>query len=344
MRFRSFIQRRIVWVIAGGVLLAALTAAFAPARAWMGQCTGPSDPNCDNVFTNNSPLPGNFTGTNNRDAMINNSTVGDQIQGLDSDDYILNNGNVTTIIDAGAGDDIIVNNGTVNDEIQGGAGNDVIINRNNVWGDINGGANDDQITHTGYATNIIGGDGSDTVTIGDGGFVDNTINGGNGSDTLIFDLSTVWSSDYWAARQALQSANPAGGSLQWEGNTYVWTLFEFLINRIRLIQGPLPDLVIITDDGNGDEVPLGTTLLPPPRCSFLINAHGPKWVKLDDCYIEHGAPLYLLCLDSEGNWTDAYIRNTSLTENGDTLFFEVYQHGFCAAFGADEEGFDDGGE
>ena len=132
----------------------------------------------DDLFDNQSSLPGIALGGSGDDVLIGGSGV-DSISGEDGDDIVF----------GGDGDDLITGDGgadTINggdgaDRIRGGSGNDII----------DGGDGDDPVLDGQGGDDIVrGGEGDDTVVggignddvFGDAG--DDRVSGGNGDDTI----------------------------------------------------------------------------------------------------------------------------------------------------------------
>ncbi|NWF70988.1 MAG: hypothetical protein HXY40_18030 [Chloroflexi bacterium] len=172
---------------------------------------------------------GSDTITNN--GAVNFGIYGDSISGDSSgNDTITNNGSVTTIVgDSISGDssgnDTITNNGTTTniygDNLSGGSssGSDTITNNGVVVGDIDAGGGDDTVIIRGLSV------------VGDG------INGGDGFDTLTFDLSSTNPAELQAIAQQIAAANPAGGTITIFGSTYNWLNFEQLTQILTVLQG-----------------------------------------------------------------------------------------------------------
>jgi hypothetical protein len=195
----------------------------------------------------------NNAGTGN-DTITNNGTVNDSIFGdtttdpvSTGNDIITNNGVIVFNIygdefnGTGTGSDTITNNGTVNN-INGANGNNVVDNTGTVNGSITTGADTDTVTNSNTVNgNISVGDGNDTVIIqGNDAIVGGTMDGGNGTDVLTFNLSTddPAQAEAWAAEFA--AANPNGGTITINGQTYTWTNFEELQYFIELTSRPQP--------------------------------------------------------------------------------------------------------
>jgi hypothetical protein len=90
----------------------------------------------------------------------------------------------------------------------------------------NGGSGNDNITCGGVdADGINGGFGNDTIVIQDGAAINGVIDGGGGSDTLIFS-HTGLSDTESAQLNAIAASNPATGFVILKGQLYVWANME----------------------------------------------------------------------------------------------------------------------
>jgi len=139
----------------------------------------------DTIF-NSGTTPWIQGGTGD-DTITNTGTVTTSINGDEDNDTITNSGSVANVIDGGDGDDNITNSGSVT-TIRGGAGDDTITTSGHVTGNIAGQDGMDHIIINGRVDgDILGGNGGDTIWLNAGASVGGTINGGGGSDAIIFD-------------------------------------------------------------------------------------------------------------------------------------------------------------
>jgi len=206
------------------------------------------------------------------DTIINNGTVnmvivGDDVaNGQGGNDTITNNGVIQQTIFGDAaqdgGDDTITNNGTVGWDILGDSassgGNDVIVNTGTVDGSIYGDnadtnplAGDDTIINSGTVGGVIDAEaGDDTVTLEDGanGGADDVlvIDGGAGTDVLVFSFTITDPELYDQIAAEIAAQSPAGGSITINGQTYIWSNFEQLVNLLRFA-GTRPVTVRLND-------------------------------------------------------------------------------------------------
>ncbi|MFN8375750.1 MAG: hypothetical protein U0694_23120 [Anaerolineae bacterium] len=241
-----------------------------------GDTGGVSDGAGNDVIINNGTVTQSiygdaFLGTGTGSDVITNNglvygaIVGDASDGASSgSDVIVNNGTVINSIHGdtggtadGSGGDVIINNGTIAQDIYGdaflgnGTGSDAITNNGsvtNIYGDDynNAGTGNDTITNNGTVNNINAGGGSDTVVInGTTSTVNGTIDGGTGYDVLTFNLTSANPDELRSWAEQIAAANPAGGTLTFNGHTYTWVNFEeltrlvFSIARINLPADPL---------------------------------------------------------------------------------------------------------
>ena len=115
-------------------------------------------------------------------ADINNDTNDTLLSGTSRNDYFWNeNSNVT--IEAGDGNDEISNDGS-DVTIDGGAGNDTLYN-SAYYATLDGGSGHDYISNRGHYATINGGAGNDYIySEGGSSWIDVTIRGGDGKDTI----------------------------------------------------------------------------------------------------------------------------------------------------------------
>ena len=141
----------------------------------------------DDLFDNQSSLPGTVLGGSGDDVLIGGSGIDsirgedgdDTIFGGDGDDLIYGDGG-TDAINGGDGADRI-RGGDGNDTIDGGDGDDLLLDGQGGNDVVRGGAGDDTVIGGSGNDEVFGDAGDDRVSGGDG---DDTIRGGNGDDTL----------------------------------------------------------------------------------------------------------------------------------------------------------------
>ncbi len=182
------------------------------------------------------------TGNGGNDIIINNGTVAGDMDG----DTVLGNG----------GNDTLINNGIVGDDMDGdnaqhNGGDDLIINNGTVGGDIeaddnttapNSRGGNDIIVVNGIVEGSVFGDfgvqfgGDDTVILQNGanGGSDHEmyIDGNDGNDTLVFNFTVNDHTAFDTLVAQIKDANPAEGSLTFNGQTFIWKNFEHLGNQL----------------------------------------------------------------------------------------------------------------
>ncbi len=212
----------------------------------------------DDIIINNGTTLSNGGGTGE-----NGDIEGDVATGNGGNDVIVNNGTVAGDIDGDSalgsgGNDILINNGTVGDDIDGdnvrlSGGDDLIINNGTVGGDIeaddnttaeNSRGGDDVIVVNGTIEGSVFGDfgvaigGDDTVILQNGanGGSDHEmyLDGNDGNDVLIFNFMVNDQTALDALASQISNANPASGSLTFNGQTFTWKNFEHLHNQLLL--------------------------------------------------------------------------------------------------------------
>lgn len=182
------------------------------------------------------------TGNGGNDVIVNNGTVagdmdGDSAFGNGGNDTLINNGIVGDDIDGdnashNGGDDLIINNGTVGGDIEADdnttaknsrGGNDIIVVNGTVDGSVFG--------DFGVA---IGGDDIVILQNGANGGSDHElyIDGNDGNDTLVFNFSITDQKALDTLAVQIKDANPADGSLTFNGQTFTWANFEHLQNQL----------------------------------------------------------------------------------------------------------------
>ena len=218
----------------------------------------------DDTITNNGVVTnyisgdgaGGNTTTNSGDDTITNNGQVDTITGDGTDsannsgnDTITNNGTATNIYgdstygDNNTGDDTITNTGSVRFGIEGdggksksnNTGNDTITNSGTA-GYIEGQGGNDTITNSGTViTSIDAGSGDDQVNLTGQAQVGNTIDGGVGTDTLNFAMTTSDQSQYNNAKTVIAAGGD--GQFNWGAGIIQWVNFENLMDNLVLQQG-----------------------------------------------------------------------------------------------------------
>ena len=175
----------------------------------------------DDTITITGTLTGNVTGGANDDTI----TVDGIMTGLLF-------GDVTGVDQIGS--DTIIINGTVNGAVIGdsgqghtSAGSDVIIINGSITGNVLG----DSISQI---TGVAGG--NDTFILRDGahGGPDNSLTmiGIIGYDTLVFQFTVNSEADDLALTALIAGANPNFGSIVFQGQTFIWSAFDELVNDL----------------------------------------------------------------------------------------------------------------
>ncbi len=156
-------------------------------------------------------------------------TLGDNSRGIFAGGTVINQGAITTHGETAAAiflrdsNNTVRNTGTLTTTglnavgIQGGSGNDIIDNSGN-------------IRSSGASINA--GAGDDTVVIS-GGQITGLIDGGSGTDSLIFRMS-IAPDGIEALAAELAAAAPGGGTITIHGQTYTWVNFEDLVNQLYM--------------------------------------------------------------------------------------------------------------
>lgn len=194
----------------------------------------------DDQITNNGLVEGQITGGNNKDTIINNGTVNNMIEGEKHNDTITNNGTVNDDILGNNGADTIINNGTA-ESVIGGSGSDTLENNGTINSDLQAGSGKDEITNTGTVNGaIIADDGDDTVTLsGENVQIGDIVDGGPGSDTLDFSMSTYDEGQYNDAK-AVIAEGENDGTFAWGLGDITWESFETLFDNLILLVAPAP--------------------------------------------------------------------------------------------------------
>lgn len=220
----------------------------------------------DDTITNNGVVTnyisgdgadGNSTTNSGNDTITNNGQVdtitGDGTNSLNNtgDDTITNNGQATWIYGDStfgannSGDDAITNTGTVRfgimgdgyDNTRNNAGNDTITNSGTA-GYIEGQGGNDTITNSGTViTSIDAGTGDDQVNLtGTQAQVGNDIDGGAGTDTLNFAMTTSDQAQYNDAKTVIAAGGD--GQFNWGAGVIQWLNFETLLDNLVLQSAP----------------------------------------------------------------------------------------------------------
>ena len=212
------------------------------------------------VYGDGAPFTGN--GGNDRitiNGTANGDVYGDLISGNGGADRIIVNGSVATLIQAdgtggNGGPDEIIINGSVTRYVAGdvaplGGADTITISGwvgESVYGDYvtlaSGAGANDTITIDGTVVGSVYGDslgvsggepavgGNDSITLQNGANIGGVIDGGNGTDTLVFNFSGLSASDL-AAVQSVVTAASSSGSVTISGHTYTWTSIEQFVNN-----------------------------------------------------------------------------------------------------------------
>jgi len=221
----------------------------------------------NDTITNEGTLDGYLWGggygtdPNQNDTLINNGTVGDGevnpytnldddgIWGSTGDDIIINNGTVNgglvgaifgdDSLGTGSDDDTIIHNGTANGDINGdfsAQGNDTITINGTVNGGVYGDAAPMLVPYGGTT-----GGGNDEIILQNNAVVTGGIFGGAGFDILTFAFEILDFLLYNAVINTISTANPASGSLDYNGNIFQWWGFEQIQNNVVFIGTPPPE-------------------------------------------------------------------------------------------------------
>lgn len=212
----------------------------------------------DDTIINNGTTVSDGDGTGK-----NGDIEGDVATGNGGNDVIVNNGAVAGDMDGdtalgNGGNDTLINNGSVGDDMDGdnashNGGDDLIINNGIVGGDIeaddnttakNSRGGNDIIVVNGTVEGSVFGDfgveigGDDTIILQNGanGGSDHDmyIDGNDGNDKLIFNFTVNDQSTLDTLASQIASADPASGSLSFNGQTFTWKNFERLQNQLVL--------------------------------------------------------------------------------------------------------------
>jgi len=141
---------------------------------------------------------------------------------------------------------VVTNSGTIegnrfNDVEFRGTGDDTFVN-----------------TETGVVGgNVVMGNGEDTAQIHVESTINGTINGGNDVDVLIFETNDPDQIDDLAA--ALAGLSPAGGTLDFNGQSFRWSNFEELRAILTIIIEEVAQAAEANDNGQGGEQASPTT-------------------------------------------------------------------------------------
>lgn len=179
----------------------------------------------DDEVTIDGHVEGNVTGDGIAAAGV--SVGGDDILVVSETGTVEGNVSGDGVAAAGGtsgGDDTITIDGTVEGNVYGDGmlsagsrgGDDVIIVNGTVEGDV--------LADGLAAFEDEGGD--DTVIVGEDASIEGTIDGGDGTDTLV--LKNVY-------QDKLDALDPNDGTITKNGQTYTWLNFEFLVGKLREI-------------------------------------------------------------------------------------------------------------
>jgi hypothetical protein len=201
----------------------------------------------NDTLTNNGDAIMMFAGADN-DTMTNNGGFVDLMVGDAGSDTIVNNGSVD-VLDGAADRDTIINNGHMGGMLGGGDsdtlinngdgiamigefGNDTLVNNGRIHF-MAGEAGSDTLINRGEVYDILGNIHDDTVILQDGASVAGIINGGRDFDSLQFDI-TVGAQYYEEVARQIMAANPNGGTITINGQTYTWINFEELVDLLQM--------------------------------------------------------------------------------------------------------------
>lgn len=110
------------------------------------------------------------------------------VTGGAADDTVVNDGRITSGVDLGglAGTDRLVNGGAIAGNVTGfGSGGGDVTNRGSILGVLTTGAGADQVRNSGTLREVVLGDGNDRFAMRGDGWVEGSVAGGTGSDTLL---------------------------------------------------------------------------------------------------------------------------------------------------------------
>jgi hypothetical protein len=214
------------------------------------------------TVTNAGQMLGGMTGDAGDDNLTNTSTgtiYYDMVGGTGNDTQS-NAGTVERHMDGGDDDDSLSNTGSVWQDMHGGNGSDILTNEGQVGGSIYGAADNDTLINTGLVTGYMtGDDGDDTVVLQDGAVVGGIIDGGPDTDSLQFDFNVGPDLDRLSA--LIMAANPAGGSITINGNTYTWINFEQLVNLLHGDPAVAEAIIAMFGDGRLNPYDIAATAI-----------------------------------------------------------------------------------
>ncbi len=213
-------------------LLAAGALVFVP-RVRAG-CVGPDD----NIICTGTTPSTAFTPLGS-DNITNNGNSGDLVNIPDGKGTITNNGTAGQLVNIPNGDGTITNNGASTDLTNIAIGDGTVTNNGTngtvvnlslgtATTNINGTVNGDVI-HGGFGTN-------NQVTLGDGAVITGTIYNSGTNSTLAFSM-TVDASAIDRLAAEIAQADPNGGTIIINGQTYTWDSFDQLKNLLKAATG-----------------------------------------------------------------------------------------------------------
>ncbi|MGQ9910567.1 MAG: beta strand repeat-containing protein [Candidatus Flexifilum sp.] len=238
----------------------------------------------DSIVNHAGAFAAHLYGDSGSDTVINGGFVNGELRGGDGDDRVVNlSGAHATHLFGDTGSDSIFNGGYLVGQLYGGDGDDTVINA--AYSHSAGaqlGAGNDSFVNGGYLNGPLNcGDGNDSVSIGgfvnagiacgagndfvsifngvvagQGAAVVGIIDGGPGTDGLVFNFTVNVPSQAAAnaISAAIAAASPAGGTVTIGLVTYSWINFEALYNLLAfninapiVITIPLPQRINASD-------------------------------------------------------------------------------------------------
>ncbi len=244
-------------------------------------------------------LPGNALAQSDDctpDGTINDDTI--TCPSADDNGVSGAQGNDTITVEADAYADSV--NGDFSNEaicaVPGQCGNDEIINQGNVLNDIKGGGGDDTVTLQGENSTV-------------GGQID----GGSGTDTLNFNMSTDNETQYNNAQAVI--AGGGDGNFAWGAGTITWANFEVLVDQLQLT------LATAAPAGGTDEDDGGSpaTIAYADVYVSVVNSGGTL-----QFYGDNGGSDYLMASLSEFDYSSASAGQVLVSANRDELGVLLY--------------------